>query len=202
MRVCSVDGCADKHMAQGYCQHHYDGARRLGDAVAIKRAAKNGEHRAWLRAAADGAGGECVEWPFAKNSAGYGHTRFQGVQTGAHRVVCILAHGEPPFAWAEAAHSCNNRACCNPNHLSWKTSLDNHDDKRAHGTISRGEDLPQTVLTRAQVVEIVRQLSTRRKTHIARDFGVSVATIICIANGKTWSWLTGRNRGGDRAKAA
>lgn len=202
MRLCSVSSCGAKHVARGFCQHHYDGVRKAGDPTSIRKTARNGDHIAWLTRAAAHEGEDCLIWPFGKNRSGYGHTRHDGLQTGAHRVVCILAHGEPPFLWAQAAHSCNTPSCCNPNHLSWKTSLANHDDKRIHGTISRGEDLPQTVLTRADVLSIDRQLSLKTKTQLALEYGVSTGTIKSIANGQTWSWLTGRNRGGDRNKAA
>ncbi len=39
-----------------------------------------------------------------------------------HRLVCHAIHGAPPApeGW-DAAHSCGNRACCNPAHLSWQT---------------------------------------------------------------------------------
>lgn len=201
-RLCSINGCGDKHAARGYCQHHYDLARRAKSPISGKRTARNGDHERWIKNAAASDASDCILWPFGKNASGYGHTRHNDRQTGPHRVVCELRHGAPPFPWAEAAHSCNNRACCNPNHLRWATSLSNHDDKRAAGTISRGEALPQTVLTRSQVIQIDAQLSTRRKTHIARDFGVSIGTIINIANGQTWSWLTGRTRGGGQNRAA
>jgi hypothetical protein len=54
----------------------------------------------------------------------------------AHRLMCQLAHGDPPTPDHIAAHSCGrgHEGCVNPNHLSWKTYSENELDKRVHGT--------------------------------------------------------------------
>jgi hypothetical protein len=202
MKTCSIEGCDGRHAAKGYCQHHYDGLRRYGDPLAIKATAPNGAHQKWIDAALVSDSAECVVWPFGVNANGYGHTRFRGIQTGPHRIVCILAHGEPSASWLQAAHRCGNPACCNPNHLRWATPGENCEDKRHHGTLSVGSSLPQATLTEAQVLAIIAQLPLKRTSELAAEFGVTRATISGIAAGRNWSWLTGRTRGGDQNRAA
>ena len=55
----------------------------------------------------------------------------------AHRVVCRLAHGEPPPDKPQATHSCHNKWCINPRHLRWGSAKDNAADyqqlRRTHG---------------------------------------------------------------------
>ena len=51
----------------------------------------------------------------------------QNVGIRGHRLVCWLAHGDPPAAMLkpEASHSCHRKWCCNPAHLGWRTHAAN-----------------------------------------------------------------------------
>lgn len=82
-------------------------------------------------------GVECVLWPYSKDGNGYGQFGHLGEVYRAHKFLCQLVHGEAPDGH-EAAHSCGNAACINPQHLSWKTRSENELDKRTHGTFNRG----------------------------------------------------------------
>jgi hypothetical protein len=81
----------------------------------------------------------CIIWPFAVGKGGYGNLMFDGKYANAHRVVCLIAKGEPPSKGMQAAHNCGNRLCVNPDHLEWKTCKQNDLDKIRHGTHRRGE---------------------------------------------------------------
>ena len=63
---------------------------------------------------------DCISWPFAlQNGYGYwGHTY-------VHRLVCYVRFGEPTGNKTYACHSCNNRQCINPKHLSWQSQAEN-----------------------------------------------------------------------------
>lgn len=163
---------------------------------------KYGAPMAFLRAAVTAQTDECISWPFGKFVRnGYGAVWFNNKQRCAHRAALILATGQDRAGY-DAAHSCNQRACINPRHLSWKTRFENAQDKHAHGTIVRGEACRGSKLTEAQVTEIVQRFDAQSHVEIARFYGVAPQTITAIANGSTWSWLTGRNRGHGRSKAA
>ena len=51
----------------------------------------------WINAHVAYAGDDCLIWPFSKNWNGYGHVGAGGGKiVYAHRMMCSLAHGEPP----------------------------------------------------------------------------------------------------------
>lgn len=132
---------------------------------------------------------ECIIWPFGKNAQGYGQMRYKGKQSRPHRVVCQLAHGDPVSDDLEAAHSCGNRLCVNPAHLSWKTHATNELDKVAHGTIVRGESSNFAKLTESQVLEIKKLGGSMPQAKLARMFGIGQQQVSRILSGKRWAWL-------------
>jgi hypothetical protein len=163
---------------------------------------KHGEPMAFLDAALETAAGDCILWPFGKYSEnGYGAIYYEARNRCVHRVVLIKVTGEDPPGM-DAAHSCNVRHCINRNHLSWKTRLANTHDKFVHGTMTRGQGCWKNVFSEEQVLEIVGLLGVVSQRKIAARYGVTQQGISDIATGRNWSWLTGRNRGGGRSKAA
>jgi len=80
----------------------------------------NGKCLAWLKERVAYDGEECLIWPFSGNHQGYGHLGYFGKVVKAHRLMCILAHGEPPTPEHHAAHSCGrgHLGCVHPGHLS------------------------------------------------------------------------------------
>lgn len=55
---------------------------------------------------------------------GYGDFSYRGKNYRAHRIAYQLAKGPIPPGYV-VAHSCDNPPCCNPDHLSAKTELEN-----------------------------------------------------------------------------
>lgn len=128
----------------------------------------------WLRDHADYPGDACLIWPFSRDKTdGYGRTGYNGELFLAHRLMCILVHGEPPTKKHEAGHSCGkgHLGCCNPRHLSWKTRGENELDKRIHGTggLSKGS---RTKLTPDQIADIRRSKGVVTIKELARKYGI------------------------------
>lgn len=132
-------------------------------------------------------GDECLPWPFSHNKQGYAGTVYlNGESWLAQRLVCTLAHGEPPTPDHEAAHSCGRGAegCISPIHLSWKTRTENEADKQVHGTLVNGVKHPLHKLLPSDVISIRTSLAPQRS--IAADFGVSQAVVCAIRARKMW----------------
>jgi HNH endonuclease len=126
----------------------------------------------------------CLIWPFSK-SRGYGTFRYLGKTYYAHRFMCELAHGHAPSDIHEAAHSCGDAGCVNPNHLSWKTPSANGLDCRKHGTHVRSRLGSGGKITPEQA-ETIRSLKGVKKLwELADEYGVSESTISNIWVGRT-----------------
>ena len=128
-------------------------------------------------------GDECVIWPFASDGYPIGsHPKVKG--HAAHRIICQLVYGPPPFEGAQAAHSCGNSLCVNPRHLRWASALENTHDKYAHGTMLFGEKVPSAKLTDERVRFIRNSDICLRE--LSKMFGVSIAAVGLARQGKTW----------------
>lgn len=69
-------------------------------------------------------------WPHAGYGKSYGRSQY------AHRVAFALVNGPIPDG-KHVMHTCDNRLCCNPNHLKLGTHMDNMADRTAKGRTAR-----------------------------------------------------------------
>jgi HNH endonuclease len=98
--------------------------------------------------------GDCWEWTAGTQSKGYGSFSVDGKTYNAHRISFMLANGYMPRLLV--LHSCDNRRCVNPNHLSEGTQLENVRDMHQKGRANMSGLLHRKLLTGAQ-----NQLSLR-----------------------------------------
>jgi DNA-binding XRE family transcriptional regulator len=143
----------------------------------------------------------CWLWTGLIRPDGYGATRFEGKEQGAHRVAWKLFRGRVAPGLA-VCHKCDVRACVNPAHLFLGTPAENARDMRAKGRDRRGEKHGSAKLTRAQVHRIKEMLAEDRMymSEIAREFGVSQTTIRAIKTGRTWREVGGGHGGSSKNK--
>lgn len=151
-------------------------ARTKGKAVTFLR-----EHVAYT-------GDDCVLWPFYCNPVnGYGHFCAGGKSLGIHRVMCELAHGPRPTPKHHAAHSCHQRACINPRHLSWKTLSENMLDRRANGTENKAWWGQKGKLSPGQAAAILDLKGKETQAKTAARFDITESNVRKIQTGKTWA---------------
>lgn len=197
-KPCGVEGCLanahhDASGRRGWCCMHYQRWQKHGDPTIAGGVPKPALD--WLAANVGHIGDDCLVWPFhVSKKDGYGrvHHPADGHLMTASRLMCVLAHGEPPTPKHEAAHSCGkgSSACVNPGHVYWATPTRNQRDRVLHGTSNRGERQGGSKLTEEDVRSIRGMIGSMTQGSIADLFGVEVSTISRISTGDVWGWLT------------
>ena len=116
--------------------------------------------------------GECLEFTGGRVHA-YGAFWMNGKNNRAHRAAFELHHGRKPNG--VVLHSCDNPLCCNPNHLSEGTQLDNMVDMVRKGRSLVGIKNPMCKLS-AEDIEHIRGSDMNVKD-LAKLYGVTRQTI-------------------------
>lgn len=85
--------------------------------------------------------GGCWEWTASTFPDGYGQHKWKYKNRRAHKLSYELTYGKVPKG-LEVMHSCDNRICVKPKHLSLGTHQDNMDDMVAKGRSLTGSKNP------------------------------------------------------------
>lgn len=130
-----------------------------------------------------GAPDECWRWTGTILKMGYGNFRSgPGTTEYAHRFAWRAHNNAEIPAGLVVRHSCDNRWCVNPAHLSIGTHADNVMDK-----VRKGRQGAKCKLTPDQVREIRRESAAgARQVDLAAKYGVTVGAIRGIRIGKNW----------------
>ena len=147
-----------------------------------------------VRTIAEHSSNECLIWPFPKCKLwGYAYVHVPtepGRSKRIHRVAYKLKHGHYPVH--DACHSCDNRACYNPNHIFDGTDLDNFADMIRKGRSMRGEKNNMAVLTEKMVIQARTEYRdggyTRRE--MAEKYGLSIGGMRKLLSGHSWPHIT------------
>lgn len=156
---------------------HY--ARKVGYYPRRRRSA---DERFWEKVDRRGAD-ECWRWLGAILKMGYGNFRATPTTNEyAHRFAWRTHNNQPIPVGLVVRHSCDNRWCVNPAHLSIGTHADNVMDK-----VLKGKQGAKCKLTPDQVREIRRELAAGvMQKRLAERYGVSQGAIRGIKIGKNW----------------
>ena len=123
--------------------------------------------------------GDCLEWNGGCFHRGYGATKAYGKVWKTHRLALHLEGID--ITGHHVLHSCDNPACCNPEHLRLGTHQDNMDDM-----VSRGRQTKK--LTEQDVLEI-RAIRGMTQQAIAKRYGVGRQNISHIINRRIWTHI-------------
>lgn len=141
----------------------------------------------WANANLVGSRDVCWEWQGNRDEKGYGRIGFAGrPRVRAHRIAYELTNGPIP-AGLVVCHSCDNRACVNPQHLFVGTQAENIADREAKG---RGATPPSRAkLTDDQVravrAEYERGLTTQAV--LAEKYAISRGNLSKILNRRLYA---------------
>lgn len=138
--------------------------------------------------------GACWDWTGYCQNRGYGSITVgprPSVRYLTHRFAWLLTNGAIPEGLF-VLHRCDNRRCCNPEHLFLGDTKANADDMMRKGRgryITRpGEAHGYAKLTEEAVRAIRRSVGVT-DTELGRRFGVHRSTIRFVRNGATWKHL-------------
>lgn len=133
----------------------------------------------------------CLTWPFARERHGRGMLGHNGKHYWAHRLMCILVHGDPPSPEHQAGHDCGrgHEGCVNPHHVKWKTVSENAKDRWAHNPHLRlitQANGTAGMITSVQAQAIRDAKGMKTQVELSIEFGVSENVVQNIWAGRTY----------------
>lgn len=185
MKICSIEGCGKKHRGLGYCDMHYQRFRANGQTGLGRCARLPLVDRLWRRVDKSG---DCWIWTGAVSKSGYGVIQEAGLGSRnltPHRLSYELHKGAIPAGYV-VMHSCDNRLCVNPDHLSVGTPQENIWDMVRKG---RNPVLVDKIVLTPEIVRRIRNNPKIRNIDFARELGVHPSTIRSVRIGRTWSHI-------------
>lgn len=129
----------------------------------------------------------CWLWTGAYDRGGYSTLSHLNKPVIGHRVSYELFKGKIP-AGQNVCHSCDNRACVNPDHLFLGTQRENVEDMLQKGRQRRGSTHGMAKLTEADVAEI-RATKGVTQYALAAQYGVTRSAIADLLKGRSWAHL-------------
>ena len=121
----------------------------------------------------------------------------KGVNRKVHTLVAEAFIGPRPTG-LDVCHDDGDASNNHVSNLRYDTHRANLGDAIEHGTTPKGTRNGMNVLTPAAVLSILEDVDSGKllQREIAAHHGISRNAVSSIANGYTWSWLTGRTEGG------
>jgi len=140
----------------------------------------------------------CWKWCGTKNEKGYGQFYLDDRLIRTHRYSYALHNPYgitlEDMTGCDVCHECDNRECCNPDHLFLGDRQDNLDDmhNKNRQVKAKGEQNGRAKLNQAQVIEIRNRYENEKITYkkLGFEYGVEHATISHIIHNKTWKHIT------------
>ncbi len=126
---------------------------------------------------------------------GYAKTAIRGAagkqrKVWIHRLVYAQAHNiTVDDITGVIMHTCDNPRCINPLHLRLGTQLDNIADMMSKGRQARGTMKPNAKLNEQLAMTVY--YATGKHIDIAKQFGISKASVGDIKSRRTWKHIHG-----------
>lgn len=136
----------------------------------------------------------CWGWKGSKNRHGYGEIKVNRIHMNASRAAWIAYKSEIPENMY-VLHTCDNRACCNPEHLWLGTAKDNMQDmiKKGRNKNLKGSACPWATINEDIVLDILDMLKKNINTReIAKKYNIKLSMISDIKTGHRWTHVGDR----------
>ena len=128
----------------------------------------------------------CWRWTGSRAVTGYCNFFYKAKTMLAHRAsLLIFGKVKQLTPGLHVSHSCMNRDCVAPDHLTEKTQSENNGaDKKRDGKDNSGERCHFSKLDWTKVCSI--RNSTQKVKELAEKYGVSCSCISSVRKNKTW----------------
>lgn len=144
---------------------------------------------------------DCWIFKGKKDAYGYGSKSVRMIVDGkkvrkyikVHRAVWEIINGETELC---VLHSCDNRACCRPDHLFVGTHGDNIRDMYSKGRANLkrpfGEDNKRSKYSNETILTIIKDYRDGvRRVDISKKYDMPSSSLSAIMLGYSWSKVTG-----------
>lgn len=193
-KVCTV--CGSKHKAKGFCISHYQNFKITGSPFGKTGRNRRNSLLSFLDLVEsipiDQNG--CKNWPKGISRTGYGVYSIGNFTYSVPRLIHDTLKGSSYKDGLVVRHKCDNRACCNIDHLEIGTQSDNLMDASKRNRLRVGEDNNKSVLTVAQIIKIRDAYPEKSTPELAKEYSVSPYCIQMLIKGKTWSHVSGAKK--------
>ncbi len=190
--ACTVGGCDNKVKSKGLCSKHIWRLSINGTTDETVRMLSEKE-RFWHKVD-KGEDSDCWEWLAYIGTSGYGRFRSEHGDLAHRYSYAIHNNINKDFKSKLVLHSCDNRKCVNPNHLSLGSHQDNSNDAKSRNRFpkervnSRGEKSCRSKLTEKQVIGIYQAIGTYKD--IAAQYKTNVSSVADIRCERRWKATT------------
>lgn len=136
---------------------------------------------------------DCILTTYALEANGYARQRINGKRILVHRLA-YAKHHKLSLAELEGKvvmHTCDNRACVNPNHLVLGTQSENIKDMWDKGRFSdaTAKAMWNGKFTEQEIIDIRNKAGKQQYKDVAAEYGIAPTTVADIFHRRIYAWV-------------